>query len=105
MSNVPLFPPFTSATGSPQERIYNALQELKKRGVKEDYCPRCETHDWTVDILEIPAKSAMSKVMLLTAGLPAEYAQEDFISVLAIVCRNCGYTMFHTLTALERLEK
>ncbi|HXX19298.1 MAG TPA: hypothetical protein VEJ46_07835 [Candidatus Acidoferrum sp.] len=105
MSNIPRFPPQTSGTGSPQERIYKALQELKKRGVKEDYCPRCDTHDWTVDILEIPVKSAMSKVLFMTVGLPTDYSQADFISVLTIVCKNCGYTMFHTLTALQSSEK
>lgn len=73
-----------------------ALAELKKRGVKHDYCPRCETFDWSVDpvaISVIPLKS-------IPVGLPNAYFPAN-IFVIQIVCKNCGYTMFHNLNVLE----
>ena len=86
---------------SPQERISYALEQLKTRGVKSDFCPRCETDDWNVDILEIPVRSAMSKTLLMAVLHNTTYAPSDFIPVLAIVCKNCGFTMFHNLNVLE----
>jgi predicted nucleic-acid-binding Zn-ribbon protein len=78
-------------------RIHSAMEELKKRGVEKDYCIRCNTDDWNVDLLEIPASSSMTR-----AGFAkSRYTQiADSLSVLAIVCRNCGYTMFHNLEIL-----
>jgi hypothetical protein len=88
---------------SVEELIAKALQTLKTRGVTSEACPRCHTDDWNVDILDIPAKSAMSK-LLLFATLGAEYSQSDFIPVLTLVCKNCGYTMFHNLKVLGIAE-
>ena len=89
-----------------QIRIQRALEELKKRGVKSDYCPRCETSDWNVDILEIPANSEMS-----TGGGAGPTAQiyprsvvftpaNGVLPLLGIVCKNCGYSIFHNLNIL-----
>ncbi len=75
--------------------VNRALEELKKRNVKNDYCPRCETFDWDVEPVAI-------KVIPLqgpTAGLPTSYVPE-YITAIQIVCKNCGYTMFHNLRSL-----
>jgi len=83
------------------EKLQAALAELRKRGVKNDYCSRCETHDWNVDLLEIPANSALS-----AAGLPAfrgsafQRGPSGYLSLLAAVCKNCGNTIFHNLGIL-----
>jgi predicted nucleic-acid-binding Zn-ribbon protein len=100
MSKLPSPPPLSPKLQSPQERISNALEALRKRGVKSDYCLRCETNDWNVDILEIPVRSAMSKAVLMTVLNATSYTPSDFIPVLAIVCKNCGFTMFHNLNVL-----
>jgi predicted nucleic-acid-binding Zn-ribbon protein len=96
MSSLPnsyaaMFQPRLSA----QERIDKAIKELKKRGVESDYCPRCNTSDWNVDLLEIPANSEVSKSIL-----PPPMGYQSNLSVLGIVCKNCGYTMFHNLNTL-----
>ena len=75
--------------------VNEALEVLKKRNVKNDYCPRCETFDWDVEpiaISVIPLKS-------VPATLPHAYFPAQ-IMVLQVVCKNCGYTMFHNLNVL-----
>jgi hypothetical protein len=82
---------------SAQIKIQAVLDELKKRGVENDYCQRCEKLDWNVDLVEIPANSALSATGLPTlpgAGL------SGYLSLLAVVCRNCGNTIFHNLDIL-----
>ncbi len=85
-------------------RISQALVELKRRGVTSDYCPRCNTFDWSVDINDIPANSAMAKPSLPPLPLPGRITYRTqptaFISVLSIVCKTCGYTMFHNMEVL-----
>ena len=90
---------------STQMKIQQALDELKKRGVTSDYCPRCGTADWNVDLLSIPATSALSSRS--TEGLGQvfprvmPYSQSTgVIPLLGIVCKNCGYSMFHNLNVL-----
>jgi predicted nucleic-acid-binding Zn-ribbon protein len=80
---------------STQEKIDKAIRELKKRGVESDNCPRCGTSDWNVDLLEIPANSEVFK-----SSVPPPMGYQSNLSVLGIVCKNCGYTMFHNLNVL-----
>ncbi len=77
--------------------IDEALKALQARGVKHDYCSRCESHDWNVDLLEIPANSALS-----LTGLPTfpGGGVSGYLSLLAVVCTNCGNTIFHNLDVL-----
>jgi|SRR5438309_320062 len=78
-------------------KIQQALSELAQRGVKSDYCPRCGHLDWNVDLVEIPARSA-----LLYAAFPvlAPETEDGFIPLLTVVCQNCGNTLFHNLEIL-----
>ena len=82
---------------SPQVKIQQAIDELKKRGVKNDHCPRCNTFDWNVDLLEIPANSALS-----VTGLPTfpGGGTSGYLSLLVVVCKKCGNTIFHNLEVL-----
>jgi ribosomal protein S27AE len=86
-------------------RINLALEELKKRGVANDYCPRCNTFDWSVDINDVPATSAMAQPSLPPIQFQTRYSYNrqsgPVISMLSIVCKNCGYTMFHNMGILE----
>jgi hypothetical protein len=93
----PLRTPRLRNPAEANSKIQQALSELAKRGVKSDYCPRCGHLDWNVDIVEIPARSA-----LLYAAFPvlASQTEEGFISLLTAVCRNCGNTLFHNLHIL-----
>jgi hypothetical protein len=86
-----------------QVRITKALQEIKARGVEDDYCPRCKAFDWNVDLLEIPANSELTKPAISGAYTSAPVWQQatGTLNVLSIICKNCGYTMFHTLNVLE----
>jgi hypothetical protein len=85
-------------------RIQKALEQIKARGVNNDYCPRCNHFDWNVDLLDIPANSAISRFPI-TGGTyvqrPVWEQATGALSVLSIVCKNCGYTIFHTLNVLE----
>jgi hypothetical protein len=78
-----------------QERIAQALAELSKRGVKHDYCPRCDHRDWNVDLLEVPANTALSE-----SGLPPWSGASGYLPLLAVVCTNCGNSIFHNLNIL-----
>jgi hypothetical protein len=40
-----------------KNRVEQALAELRRRGATSDYCPRCNTEDWNVDIVTMPAYS------------------------------------------------
>ena len=74
--------------------VNSALAVLKDR-VKNDKCPRCETFDWSVDPVLIN--------VVPIEGVPAHmpfYISPGQIPLLQLVCKNCGYTMFHNLTAL-----
>jgi predicted nucleic-acid-binding Zn-ribbon protein len=81
-----------------ETKIHGALQEIKKRGVAQDYCPRCNTNNWNADLLEIPAFSLMASLAPLGPGYIS--TGETRLSVLAVVCMNCGYTMLHNLQVL-----
>jgi len=75
--------------------IERALDELKKRNVKNDYCPRCDTFDWNVDAVAVNVTPLQ--------GIPANVPSAWFpaaIPAIQIVCKNCGYTMFHNLNTL-----
>lgn len=82
---------------SAQIKIDEAMKALEQRGVKHDYCARCETNNWNIDLLEVPASSALSPM-----GLPyvRGAAGTGYLSLLAVVCRNCGNTIFHNLDVL-----
>ena len=85
---------------SPQvEAVVNrALEVLQERNVKNDYCPRCNTSDWYVEINAIPAMALSASG---TGGWIASGPSSGYIPVLTVVCKNCGYTMFHNLNVLE----
>ncbi len=84
-------------------RIKNALEQMKARGVNDDYCPRCGKFDWNVDLLEIPVNSAMLPgVVTLGPGAQSiPIPTTGTLTVLSIICKICGYTIFHTLNVLE----
>jgi hypothetical protein len=93
MSNTP--------SQSPQERIRKGLDELKRRGVNSDHCPRCNTAGMNVDLIELSARSAAA----VPSGLPFPrsftYDQAGgFVPLLSFVCKNCGHALFHDLSTL-----
>lgn len=90
--------PYLRSSLATEIRIARAMKALQERGVKHDYCPRCEKLDWNVDLLEIPANSALSFRGLLT--FPGG-SVSGYLSLLAVVCRNCGYSLFHNLEVLD----
>jgi hypothetical protein len=81
--------------GSEQARIERLVAELKRRGVKSDYCPRCGTFDWEVDFFQQPAASEGTTAPLLGRLV-------GYIPVASFGCKNCGYMMYHNLTVLEK---
>jgi hypothetical protein len=88
---------------TPQEkRINGALAELGRRRhePKEDYCPRCGVFDWNVDILDIPANSLMARPALPTGSYRYTQQPTGFISTLSLVCKNCGFMIFHNMDVL-----
>ena|ERR1700757_389066 len=99
-------------TESVQVRIERAIARLKEKGVENDHCPRCTVFDWNVDILEIPVNSAMAPPFASFLGpldtKPDIYGQRTnrpasgILSVLSLVCKNCGYSIFHNMNMLDR---
>jgi len=85
------------STLTPQaiELIEVALKELEKRNAKNDHCPRCDTFDWSVDAVAI----SVTPLQGIPASAPPAWFQAA-IPALQIVCKNCGYTMFHNLHTL-----
>jgi predicted nucleic-acid-binding Zn-ribbon protein len=78
------------------EKLVEAvIEELKKRNATHDYCPRCGTLDWNVD----PVAISVIPLRGIPAALPHAYFPAHIMAV-QIVCKNCGYTMFHNLNVL-----
>lgn len=75
--------------------VNEALAELKKRNVTHDHCPRCDTFDWDVE----PIAISVIPLRNVPATLPSAYFPAQ-IMLLQVVCKNCGYTMFHNLNVL-----
>jgi hypothetical protein len=91
---------------SPQDRINRALAILRQRGVLDDRCPRCKTSNWNIDLIEVPATSALSMpssnwVPFFEYTNPVVNRQPTgVLPMLSLVCKNCGNTIFHNLNVL-----
>jgi hypothetical protein len=86
---------------SPQERIQKGIEELKRRGIQSDNCPRCATTGWNVDLIEISARSALAIPSgQLFPRSPVYEQAGGFIPLLGFACKNCGFSMFHDLSVL-----
>src|SRR5262245_6976606 len=85
---------------SSEMKISEAMAQLKARGVKLEQCPRCTVQAWNVDLVEIPARSTLTLTSGIAPWLAPGNPDEGVISLLAIACGNCGYTMFHNLELL-----
>jgi predicted nucleic-acid-binding Zn-ribbon protein len=87
---------------NPSVRIQQAIQEMRRRGVIDDRCPRCKHTDWKVDIVNIPASSEVGWKSLppLTGNYVYSPTPTGYVSLLSIVCTTCGYTMFHDIAVL-----
>lgn len=88
-------PPLIKIDPEAVQLVDAALAELKRRNVTHDYCPRCDTFDWSVEPVAISVKPLRG----VPTGLPSAYFPAE-IMVIQIVCKNCGYTMFHNLNVL-----
>jgi predicted nucleic-acid-binding Zn-ribbon protein len=86
--------------GSAVTKIHVALNKLRERRVTNDYCPRCGTRDWSVDLLDIPASSALDQSKPRPLPFLPTSPVESNLSLLTIVCKNCGYSIFHNLRQL-----
>ena len=92
-----------------QIKTQEIIDKLKSRGVKSDYCIRCNAFDWSVDFLEITARPATYRPSDYPPVGGGFYTELQFrqpvptgvIRVVCIACKNCGYTMFHDLRILE----
>lgn len=116
------------------KRVQGVVAQLKARGVATDVCARCHTEDWTVEFLEIAARTAPDIAPVApvispippppgfdappndpiapppSGGLAAAWRRNlesttVFIPVVSIVCSNCGYTVFHNTKVLEAPKK
>jgi predicted nucleic-acid-binding Zn-ribbon protein len=77
------------------------MEELKRRGLKSDNCPRCNTSGWTLDLIEMSARSAQAIPGGQLFPRSATYDQAGgFIALLGFTCKNCGYALFHDLSVL-----
>jgi hypothetical protein len=86
---------------SPKERIQRGVEELKRRGIKGDNCPRCDTSAWNVDLIEVSARSAAAVPSGQLFPRSSAYDQPGgFIPLLGFVCKNCGFSIFHDLSVL-----
>ena len=83
--------------GDPQKRIDKLVDELKRRGVSPDMCPRCRTFDWEVDFFQIPA--AYEGFVSPLGGI------KGYAPVACFTCKNCGYLIYHNLLVIEQPPK
>ncbi len=74
--------------------VNQALSVLQEK-VKHDKCPRCDVFDWSVDPIAID----VIPILGVPAHMPSSY-WPGRILLLQVVCKNCGYTLFHNLNAL-----
>ena len=93
-----------------QIKTQEVIEKLKQRGVRNDYCTRCNAFDWSVDFLELTARPASLRPgEYPPVGAGRLYTELQFqqpvptgvIRVVCIVCKNCGYTIFHDLGVLD----
>jgi predicted nucleic-acid-binding Zn-ribbon protein len=92
-------------------RVARIIEQLKTRGVNSDYCPRCGVFDWSVDFLALsgrptvyhPRKDIIATTPSLTSEIQiGETMPSGFMRLVCIVCKNCGYVIFHDLNVLEK---
>jgi predicted nucleic-acid-binding Zn-ribbon protein len=89
-------------------RIQTAIKTMKER-VKDDRCPRCGAPDWSYDLVHIPAtserveqsKNSSFGVTREVVRLSSPDRSTETLSFLSIVCKKCGYAIFHDLKILE----
>ena len=88
-----------------QVTIHKAMDELKRRQVNiESACSRCNFDSWSVDLLEGPATSLMTSALSVTTPPYYPGTGATTLTVLAIVCQRCGYTIFHNAQVLGVLK-
>ena len=86
---------------NPNYRIQKAIQEMHRRGVEDDRCPRCKHLDWKVDIVKVPASSEVGWQPLVTQSVYAYTPTSTGVfSLLSMICNNCGYAMWHDMKVL-----
>jgi hypothetical protein len=90
-------------------RTIEAVKILRERGaLKDDLCPRCNTDNWEVDFIAIPAvplpkggfnipRNVVLPVSIGSGSTPS------YIPALTLTCSNCGNTIIHNLKALGLL--
>src|SRR6266849_4828478 len=88
-------PPLITIDPEAVQLVEAAIERLKERKATHDLCPRCDTLDWSVD----PVAISVMPLRGVPTGLPSAYFPAQ-IMVVQIVCKNCGYTMFHNLNVL-----
>ncbi len=88
-------PPLAVLDPDAEKLVEAAIEELKRRNATHDYCPRCETFDWNVD----PVAISVIPLRGIPAALPTAHFP-GYVMAIQIVCKNCGYTMFHNLNIL-----
>jgi hypothetical protein len=86
-------------------RAVNALmRELAAHNVTSDYCARCSTNNWNVDVLRVYAEP----MQLIGSGWSpppasgAYFGAPGYIPTLCLVCNNCGNMIFHNLQTLTK---
>ena len=80
--------------------VNTLLSELRKRGAVQDFCLRCETNDWNVDVLRVSA----TPMPLANAEMQTPPPSLAYIPTLCIVCKNCGNMIFHNLQSLTKKD-
>jgi hypothetical protein len=93
-------PPLTTLDSEAVKLVDAAIEELKKRHANNDYCPRCSTLDWNVE----PVAISIIPLRGIPAAIPPAYFASNLF-LLQIVCKNCGYTMFHNLNTLGLAQR
>jgi hypothetical protein len=82
--------------------VKSILADLRMRGANQDYCARCETNDWNVDVIRVFA----IPMPLANGGPPTALPppSQAYIPTLCIVCNKCGNMILHNLQSLTRTD-
>jgi hypothetical protein len=81
-----------------QNQVNDIVNELRRRGLHDDRCPRCRTSNWATDFFQMPIAP------IGVGGFTVGSLLNAFIPVVCFTCTNCGNTLYHNLRVLGKVK-
>ena len=81
-----------------QKQVDEVVNELRRRGLHDDRCPRCKASRWATDFFQMPVAP------IGAGGYTVGPLLNAFIPVVCFTCTNCGNTVYHNLRVLGKVK-